>query len=351
MKFSALVFIFFAGSALLNAQSLNLEAIEKYYQITDSLRQNHVISLKTWEDLLAYPGVQRYIQNQKMDKKTLDAYRKNMEYVYMPKNDSILQARLKDPQKYFLAYIINRYKENEQSFRAHYQYIKSHPEAYLDSIYSVAYGYLPKKMRTRAINTTIYFIPIWNDAVAEGNDIVTSLYCSYYFDKQQQGALLAHEMHHILRKNKSTGSEKDEYLYQILSLLLHEGIADLIDKKITSAETFPEDLAFYAYMMELGPAQLAQIDTAIQAHISQKQIISSEDVSQLAGMSGHIPGCFMSAIIERNKLKNKLIKNADDPVKFILLYQTAAKKDQSRPYLFSDKVIRYLKKMPQKGGA
>lgn len=203
MKRNLIVLFFLMFSGPIFSQNLNFEAIERYFSVTYSLRQNIPLSQKTWNELLAYPGIKRYLDNQNFDPSVLEAYRKNMEYVYMPKYDSILQIRVKNREKYFTAYIINNYKNAEQDFKNYLKQIKDHPEAYLDSLYRNCHTMLPQKMQQKAQNTTIYFTPLWNDAVAEGDDIVLTLYCAYYFDKLKYGALAGHEIHHVLRKNKN----------------------------------------------------------------------------------------------------------------------------------------------------
>ncbi|WP_439506196.1 DUF5700 domain-containing putative Zn-dependent protease [Sediminibacterium sp.] len=56
----------------------------------------------------------------------------------------------------------------------------------------------------------------------------------------------------------------------------------------------------------------------------------------------------MAYIIDRNGLKNELINSIDDPVKFIMIYNKAAKLDKEKPYCFSDNVITYINKIKQK---
>jgi hypothetical protein len=340
---SILIFLTFCSAA--SGQKLNFDAVDRYFSITDSLRQDIPLSVETWNELLAYPGIKLYLENQNLEKSSLDAYRKNLEFVYMPKYDSILQVRVKDREKYFTAYVINQYKTSEQAFKSYLKHVKAHQSAYLDSIYANCYTMLPKKMQQKALQTTLYFTPLWNDAVAEGNDIVFTLYCAYHFDQLKYGALGGHEMHHILRKNKTIADPKDQYLYQALSNLLNEGSADLIDKKLTSNPNCPDDLAFYDYLVEVGKSIMPNLDSAIINHANKIKQLEKDDIPAIVGMSGHLPGCYMASIIEKNGLRNEVVKNVDDPIRFMMTYQKAALKDAEKPFVFSKTTMDYLKRI------
>ena len=348
MKKIVYVLVFLFWNQSIKAQEINFDALEKYFSITDSLRQNIPLSKNTWNNFLTYKGLQLYINNNALDHATLEIYRKNLEYTYMPKYDSLRNARLKDRERYFVLWIFNNYKNQEVELKNYYQKIKANKSIYLDSIYKNSHQFLPKNMWKQAKETTIYFIPLMNDAVAEEKDVVFTLYCAFHYDKLKYGALGGHEIHHVLRKNKRINQEKDQYLYEALSLLLNEGSADLIDKKYTDLKECPEDLAYYEYLMESAKSSLTALDSAIIDHINNSKLIDKPDLQNIVPMSGHIPGCYMATIIQRNGYEKELIKNIDDPVKFISLYNKAAKIDQEKPYQFSDKAINYIQKIKQK---
>lgn len=347
MKKAIYVLFFLLSNISIYAQEINLEAVEKYFSITDSLKKNIPLSQKTWDNLLSYKGIQLYIANNALNKETLEIYRKNLEYAYMPKYDSLLSARLKNREKYFTLWIFNNYKVQELELKKYYKKIKENKSAYLDSIYKHSNDFLPKRIWKKAKETTIYFIPLMNDAIAEENDVVFTLYCAYHYDKLKYGVLGGHEIHHVLRKNKYTKDEKDKYLYEALTLLLNEGSADLMDKKYTALKECPEDLAYYEYLIESAKSALPVLEDAILEHIDNTKQIKKKDLQTIVPMSGHIPGCFMATIIERNGYKQELVKNIDDPINFILLYNRVAKIDTEKPYTFSDKTINYIQKIKQ----
>ncbi|MBA4258471.1 MAG: hypothetical protein C0446_04865 [Chitinophaga sp.] len=347
MKQKIVIIFLLIFSLSVNGQKLNFEALDKYFLITDSLKQNIPLSQESWKNLLSSAGIQLYIKNNSLDESTLEMYRKNLEYVYMPKYDSLLKARLMNREKYFILWIFNNYKTQELELKNYFHKIKANQSDYMDSLYKNCYSILPKRMWKKATNTTIYFIPLMNDAVAEEADVVFTLYCVYHFDKLKFGALGGHEIHHVLRQNKSIANTKDKFLYEALTLLLNEGSADLIDKKYTALKDCPEDLAYYDYLMDVGKSILPILDTSMINHSRNLKLITKSDLQNIAPMSGHIPGCYMAYIINRNGLKDELINSIDNPVKFIMLYNKAASLDKDKPYIFSTTSIAYLKKIKQ----
>ena len=330
------------------ALKINVEPVEKYFAITDSLRHNISISVKTWNNFLKQDGIQLYLKNQGFDSLYLDEYRKAMEIVYMPENDSILKVRLKNYEEHFLIWTINNYKTEEADFKKYIANIKRNENDFLTVNYKMCYAYLPKKMQKKATNTTFYFIPIFNDAVAEGDDVIFTLYCAYHFDKLKNGVLGGHEIHHVLRKNKILLTTKDSVVYEALTLVLNEGSADLIDKKYTADKECPIDMAYYSYFIDEGKNYIANLDSAIINHSLSKKTMTKKVLQSVVPMSGHIPGCFMATVIERNGLKSEMIKRIDDPIQFLLLYNKAAKMDKQKPSIFSDITINYIKTIKQK---
>ena len=344
MKKAILLLFWFISWESVQAQELNFEAVDVYFQLVEGLKKDLPLATDSWNEFISLTGIQLYVRNNGLDEKTLNAYKRNLEITYMPKNDSILKARLLNPEKYFVLWVFNNYKTQEKELKTYYEKIKKNKSTYLDSAYANSYRVLPTKMHTRAEEATIYFIPLMNDAVAEDKDIVLTLYCAYHYDKLKFGALAGHEMHHLLRTDKSKDYKNDAALYQAMRLLLNEGSADLIDKAYTASEACPDDLKYYEYFMQAAPEALAMLDTAIQEHVTGKKKITEEDIANIVPMSGHVPGCYMGQVIRRNGLETQLIAAINDPLKFMLLYNEAAARDAQKPYVFSELSMNYLRK-------
>ncbi|ARS37668.1 DUF5700 domain-containing putative Zn-dependent protease [Pontibacter actiniarum] len=335
-----------AACQCLKAQTIDETAAVRYFQLADSLRQGYSLKPETWRKFLKLEGNRLYIENQNFSDTYLEKYRKEMEIVYMPQNDTILQRKLKDPSRYYLTYVINEYRAHEPELLAYLGKLSSSKEAYIASMYENAYLMLPKKLQQKSPETQLHFIAIENDAIAQRGNIVFTLWAAYSFDRVNQGALAGHELHHVLRKPKQYEvAEKDKGLLLLLNRILNEGGPDLIDKKFTMASGFPENMRFGEYFLVTGEKALPMIDAAITEMATGKKAYTTKDMGKLIGSSGHIPGFYMSEVIERNGLTRKLVKNIQDPFQFVYLYNKAAKKDKAKPFTFSDEAIAYLKQV------
>lgn len=351
MKTLFTLFVIIASYQFLQAQTIDATAANRYFEMTDSLRKGKPVSDELWKGFLNLEGNSQYIQNQSYSEKYLNRLRKDLEVVYMPQHDSLLQERLKDPRQHYNTYLFHFYKANEPQLREYLQKIITDREAYLASLYAETHSLLPKRMHHTKPEVTLYFNALGNDAVVNHGNVVLTLWGSYVYDREKFGILGGHELHHIVRKQKEyVVAEKDESLVLMLQLLLNEGPADLIDKRYTMAESVPEDMRFGGYMLQLGENQLPKVDETIREMAAGTKTYNNNEIKQqVIGMSGHIPGFYMADVIERNGLKKKLIANIDNPFQFIFIYNKAAKKDKAKPFIFSDEAIAYLKQV--EGGA
>lgn len=327
------------------AQEIDDSTIPKYFEITESLRKGNKLDSSVWQSFLDMKGNQLYIQNQNVGAKYWNNYRKSMEIVYLPQKDSVLKAQLKDPSNYWLTYMINQYKQNEAALKQYHKTIMDNKNAYLDAAYTECFKMLPKKMRKRRSDVTIHLTAINNDAVAEGgNNIIFTLWCAYNFDKEKNGAVVGHELHHVVRvPQKYQIYKADSVILDVLELILTEGVPDLIDKKLTMRAGFTEELKYGEFLLESGKATLANLDSLLMSVSTGKKEMTQKDIEDIAPMSGHVPGFYMSDIIERNGYKKQIVKNVRNPFEFFYIYNKAAKKDKTKPYVLSDQTMAYLK--------
>jgi hypothetical protein len=265
----------------------------------------------------------------------------------MPKNRKTLNERLNTKDKFYLTKKVYQYVVLKDSLRAFVGAIETTSEKYMSDLYNIAYNYLPKRMHQKATESIFYIIPLYDDAVATEKDVIISSYGLYLSDKVAYGTLGGHELHHLLRKNLAPKNEKDKYLFEAISNVLNEGIPDLIDKKASDKPEYPPSMNYYELMMTNGRTQIPTMDSLICAYdtISNK---SKDLIWKLAPMSGHIPGCFMAYIIQRNGFLEKVIKYADNPIIFFEQYNKAAKIDIEKPPIFSEKSIKRLRQIKLK---
>lgn len=330
----------------LNAQKIDATAIERFFEITDSLRLGKPISQEKWEAFLSLKGNSQYIRNQQYSIKYLEKLRKDLEVVFLPQHDSLLKKRLENPQQHYNTYILHYYKANEPELRAYLAEILANRSSYLNAMYRHTYSMLPKRLQGRSEDATIYLIGLSNDAVASEGDIILTLWGNYVYDKVRYGILGGHELHHLLSKNKFEVPKKYESLFTLLQMLVNEGAPDLIDKGYTMSPEMPEEMRYGEYMLQKGEKNLPLVDEAIQRMAESGESLSRTEIGhQVLSMSGHIPGFYMASVIDRNGLTKKLVEGIDNPFLFIYLYNKAAKKDKKNPYIFSKDTITYLKKV------
>ncbi|MDO6391506.1 hypothetical protein Q4E40_15310 [Pontibacter sp. BT731] len=329
------------------AQVVDVSAAERYFELVDTLKSGKRLHDATWEQFLSMEGNQQYIQNQGYGESYLKNFRKTMEVVYLPEHDSLLQVRLKDIQANYLTYSIHVYKAHEAELRQYLAQLKADKEGYVNTMYQTCYSMLPKRMQGKSPEAGVYLIALSNDAVAHKGNMVLNLWSELKFNQVKPGAVGGHELHHLLNKQKQYEvAEKDKSLLLMLQMLMNEGVPDLIDKKYAVAPNMPGDMQWGTYLLDLGKQNLPRVEAAIKEIASgEKQYTSKEIRNQVIGMSGHVPGFYMTDVIERNGLKKKLVSNLDNPFQIIHLYNKAAKKDKSKPFVFSDEAIAYLKKV------
>jgi hypothetical protein len=339
-----LLLLLTAGSG--RAQTINVDAVTRYWEITDGLRQNRPLTDQMWQDFLELPGNKFYVRGI-YSAANLVAYRRAIEVVYMPRYDSLRQAKLQAKVWYYM--MVNDYKERENAYRAFVANVVKSPGA-LEIVYQNAYQYLPARAHTKVANLKIYYEALGNDATAQEEGIFYSLRAALDGDEVQHGLLEGHEMYHQLSRGKDFGpiAPDDQGLLQFMTSMQNEGIADLIDKPLTLA--LPGDpRGIREWALDPAPSFIHKMDSTLQSRAKGSAPTTGRYYRQLSnGSNGHVPGFFMSGIIKSNGYTRQLIATSDNPFAFVYLYQKAAKKDKTHPPRFSEASIRYLKGLERK---
>ncbi|UHG94743.1 DUF5700 domain-containing putative Zn-dependent protease [Spirosoma oryzicola] len=355
MKVLMLFFTLSIGLSSALAQTLVDSTCKRYFAITDQLRQGDTLDPKVWNQLMNDKAIQMYIRDQGVDEGYIERYKRTMQLVYMPQNEALLQSRLKDSTKYWLTYILYQYKKNEAGMRAYLTNLEKDPAKYFNDCYRYTYAMLPKSAQKRATNQIYSIIPIHYDAHAENDYIVCSLLCAYLNDKNQYGVLGGHELHHILRPriDYTKITSEDENVVALLEITLNEGSADMIDKKyMTNKDTvlLPFQRYFNTFFEE-GKHLLPQIDSLLQLSAKGSTFTVRQFLKGTIFTGGHVPGTYMAHYIEKNQLTSKLVARINDPFHFYLLYNEAARKDPSKPYVFSKASVGYITRLRKKYSA
>ncbi len=349
---ACLVLAFLLGTGKGFAQVFIDSACSQYFRITAKLRQGDSLGREEWKAFVADKHIADYMADQGLGADYLEAYRQNMQIVYMPQYDSLLQQRLTQPEQYWLTYIIYQYKKEEEGMKAYLKKLEADPAAYFDTCYQYAYSALPKAAQTKLPALQVAIIPVHNDAHAQKGLVIYTLLCAYYNDRNRLGALGGHELHHMLRPKPTFDIAKgDEGVVIALYRVLNEGSADMVDKKYMTdtARILLPSQRYYQEFFNEGKKILPLMDSLLStdpagwASLKAGSFFKGTDYS-----SGHVPGTYMSHYIEKNGLKAELLQHLDDPFYFFLVYDRAAKKDKEKPFRFSAKSITHLQQLRTK---
>lgn len=331
----------FASSA--HAQTINTEAVTKYWELTDSLKHNKPITDAQWESFINIEGNKTYATSE-FDSVRLVRYRRAIEIAYMPANDSLLQARLKAKDWYCI--LAKRYKDEETQLKAYLANITEKSD-YFNQAYKYVYEYLPKKSQHRVKDVKLYYNCLSNDAISYPNGLFFSLLSVIDNSKTKTGTLEAHELHHRLREEieiSKNQDAKDAGLLWAIHNIPNEGIADMIDKTWEKPEDIKE------WLIDPAPATIKSLDSCITVLALNKDNGQTERYYRnlLKRTTGHMPGFYMAQVIVKNGFKQQMIDGSDDPFMFFYLYNKAAVKDAAHPPVFSAKSIAYLKILEQR---
>lgn len=341
----------FLSSQMVYSQTFDDTSCWEYFKITQDLKNNKPLDKKTWNQFLKNDAIQVYLKDQGVDSAYIDNYRKNMEIAYMPKNNALLQEKLKDPMKNWWLYIVNEYKVNEDQMKKYLTEIKKDPKSYFETCYQYTYQMLPKKYQKKAPNYKVTIIPIHNDAHIESSWMMYSLMAAYFHDANKMGAMGGHEFHHVLRPQLMFEVEnQDAVIVNLLQKILNEGSADLTDK-IYEGKDAVKLLEFQretrAEFIADGAKVIKNIDSLLSVKPLNRSALKMNKLINIGNTSGHVPGCYMSDIIYKAGYKKELVKHIEDPFQFIYLYDKASKKDKNA-YVLSSTTVDLVRELDKK---
>jgi len=335
-----------------SVQKINTEAVTKFWNITDILKEDKTLNDSLWNSYYNLTGNRKYMENNRSEQNITD-HRGFLELFFRPSFSDSLNLLLKsgefDNNDIFqnLKYI----KNNENKLRDYTQTIIS-PE-YFNYCINLAKEYLPKNKHEKIPkDLNIYLETFTYDAAVQGNNMYFGLSVVHDFDKFRKGAVVAHELHHVLRVNKALKnilSKRDSASYSIIDKVNNEGIADLIDKEL---------LLNHSNKILLGPlfkeAILDNVEDVITNLdscfiINSKKGIDFIDKNEFqiitSYLNGHVPGYYMAYIIQKNGKLQELLDKSDNPFSIFYIYNRVAENDKNKPTKYSDTTIEYLKEL------
>lgn len=344
-KIFILVPLFLVG---LNSKGqFNTKSIDYYYQLTDTLKTGAKVSNSTWESFFNLEANNVFLSKYKplSASKLKMKFRQAVEDAY-----AVDDARDPGDQENIQSRHIHYLKQNETAVKEFLSTINTSP--CLDSAYRLAYEYLPQNMRVPVKGLTIYFsAPIIPDALAKGSSIYLNTCLDHMLGTAKSGVMLAHELHHLLLKRRPSKVVPGSNELPILFLsyqISREGIADLIDKKYLSSLTDSSYNNIQQRSLSNSDSIVINFDREISRLLHSKDSRPKIDTKALKGYTGHTPGYYMAKIIERNGYLEDLLADIGNPFHFMIVYNKAAKADNSSPPQFSPESILFLKAISNK---
>lgn len=343
----------------LNNESLSLtfnsEAVSSLWRVIDILKADGELTDSLWNSYYELPGNKRYMENNRSEAQALE-HREFLELFFKPSLSDSLSTQIDSGnyQNNDIFQNLQYIKDNETEVRK-YSDIVASPD-YLPVAIELTKKYLPKNSyEDIPENLSIYIQAITYDAAVQDSSMYFGLSITHDFDKIQQGTVAAHELHHVLRKNREiTGvlTTKDSASVYAISQINNEGSADLIDKSIVvdpENNTLMGPLFKQVLMNDIEPV-IRKLDAALLVNSTETDdfVTKSEFSEILKYFSGHIPGFYMAEVIKRNGMEQELIHGCENPFTIFRLYNKAAKIDGMKPEKFSPAVMEYLDRLEKK---
>ena len=142
------------------------------------------------------------------------------------------------------------------------------------------------------------------------------------------------------------GSMYQTDIIDALSLIEAEGIADMVDKK--DWYTKPNNaISQYArsYLRDVKrtPYVIKSIDRLLSKSDANPNL--GKELLRHLPQRGHTTGYYMARVILELENKQKLVQCVGNPFKFILLYNSAARKSNGQYPVFSQESIKFINKL------
>jgi hypothetical protein len=324
---------------------VNTDAVDAYWTLVEQLKQDRDPAPAAWEAFFDLPGNQLALKPYKNLKSRRDSIRSAFQLVYIPGKKEQLQNTRVDV---FLENIIYT-RNHEAAIKEHVAFVKEGPAA-VDSMYELAYRYLPSSKHKRVKGLKVYYIgPLTPDSRALEDAFFINTAMEVRFYPKRTMYIGAHELHHLLLPQeayKLANTDQARYVgvAMVANSLHREGIADLVDKK--HFLLLPQD-TIYRPLMENSLKDSDSMIIRLNAELERLAASPGEGarLRSLVSRGGHAPGHYMALVIERNGYLPELLKTIHRPFNFLFLYNKAAQKDGQKPPQFSPAAIAFLRRV------
>ncbi|HEY1112282.1 MAG TPA: DUF5700 domain-containing putative Zn-dependent protease [Chitinophagaceae bacterium] len=338
----------FISSLLASTTALaqvNTTSIESYFEIVETLKQDKDPAPQVWQAFFEQTGNQLVLKGYRRGESFRDTLKSLIQLVYMPSK----RGQLQNTQVNFILENILYTHDHEAAIKEHLAFVKE--GGLLDSMYGLAYRYLPADRQKKVKNLVVYYIgPLALDSRALNDTLYINTTMEARFFPKRTVYIGAHELHHILLGSetsyKSMTADQARYagITIVANSLLREGVADLIDKKhfqLSANDTI------YRPLMEKSLQESDSMIVKLNTELERLATAPNKPAQLRSFMSrgGHTPGQHMALVIERNGYLPELLNNIRNPFAFLYIYNKAAQIDAQKPARFSPAAIAFLQRV------
>lgn len=363
-----IIILFFASflSQIIFAQSdvnsIDISSVDQFFKISEELNVDKMPSEDEWQSLFESSGYNIRMTTPESKERVKRIIKFAFGSEYQHQRDSVLNISVIDnmddwdkvSSNLMLTNFLEMKKNMEQlkNFRNTYNFnaLKGQSKARLST-------FLKNPIDSLIVFPSVNLLCQEPDGQSKPKGIVIDFNLFYKQEPTNENEnFLAHEMFHTYRRH----FENEEFinsckLMQQIDKLENEGIANMIDKTLTSILKklktlgYPETLVnLYDSTYKNTPETLQTMDSITFSFIHEK--ISEEEFNtqftDIFKFGVHPCSLYMTDIIQKAGLKDELLENFYNPVSFIKIYNKAAKKENT--YAFSNEFVHYIEKLKLK---
>ncbi len=342
-----------------NPVSIDLSSADLFFEIKKELEAGNVPTEEDWETLLESRGYRIRMST----KESKERLRRIIEFAFMPKFqkqcDSILEMSLADNLNDWDKVSSKLMMLNFLEMKKNMKVLENFRNSYNFNAVEQKSKAILKNFLKNPIDSLIEFPPISilcqeADAQVKGKNILIDFNVFYQYEQTGVAVkLFAHELFHSYRENFTNKKLLKSYeLIRQIDKLENEGIANMIDKTLEIILQQLKDMKYpkilidsYELAYKNTPRKLQTMDSIACLFIDNKIEKQEFDkkMEEFFMFGGHPYSIYMTNVIRKVGLKNELIEHFYNPIKFIEIYNDAAK--ENGIFVFSEKFVRFLKEL------
>jgi hypothetical protein len=362
--------------------AMDFSGVDHFYRVASVLKKGQSPGREQWDSLLSAPGYSHYFIEQNRDSTSI---KRLMRLVFSPSEEKALQDTLASVQGDFRPelrplHTLLAAKGERDTLRQFRKQIKTsnlRQQAIKEASALLPEEALGGEKEDRSpppVNFVIYNL----DGRGTPDGVVVDLVMAEIMGRKGAKLFLAHEFHHAGRESRLQVPNRKQdpraFLLRAFDQLQAEGIADLIDKSylfskmktgapMSSTEGLDSGrewcrklLAAFAQRHQKAyrstPGTVRRVDSLLVAvadaeEDGNNQLLRerSREILRSIPNNGHPNGHYMADLIANQFGTDTLAVTANDPFRFVRLYNEAARESGGRSVPFSQEAMTYLARL------